>query len=159
MVSQGKNRIHGRQFWSSTGGNAAMDRNIEKILGAVTKLPLKYWKPGMFFVGAKDTELSLLTQGRFPAKQVKRKTHPVFSLERLPSNAGFKVCPCSSRTPYQQKRFRFIKKGCRLLHTYHLMDRNSYLVERLTFNIPSSVAFRLRFRGEVPDGCLKYRES
>jgi len=158
MVSQEKKLVSGEQFWSSKREDSAVDRNIEKILGAVTNLPLRYWKPHMFFTGAKDMELASLTQGHFPAKKIKRKTHPIFSLEQLPLNTGFRVCPCSSKMPFQQKGFRFIRKGCSLLHTGHVMDRNSYLIEKVIFNIPSSVAYRLRFRGEVPGKCLKNQE-
>jgi len=154
-----KNLVSGGRFWSSKKEDSAVDRSIEKILSAVTNLPLRYWKPHMFFTGARDIELASLTQGHFPVKQIKRKTHPIFSLEQLPLNTGFRVCPCSSKVPFQQKRFRFIRKGCRLLHTGHLMDRDSYLIEKVIFNIPSSVAFRLRFRGEVPEECVNYKES
>ena len=148
----------GNSIWTKKPQSDAIWKNIEQTLGAVNRLPLQYWKPNMFFVGAQDKTLSELTQGRFPAKQSKRKTHPVFSLEQLPFQTGFKVCPCSSRPPFQQNRCHYIKKGCRLKHTDHLMDRNSYLIEQVTFNIPSSVAFRLRFRGEVPDECVKRKE-
>lgn len=153
MKSQLKNE---NLIWTKNPSSDAIWKNIEQILGAVNRLPLQYWKPNMFFVGAQDKTLSELTQGRFPAKQSKRKTHPVFSLEQLPLKTGFKVCPCSSKPPSQQNRCRYIKKGCRLIYTGHLMDRNSYLVEKVVFNIPSSVAHRMRFRGRVPEECLKY---
>ena len=143
------------QLWASAKESSAIEENIQGILGAVTKLPLKYWKPGMFFVGAEDRELFELTGGRFPAKKITRKTHPIYSLKALPGNVGFKVCPCSSGAPFNQKTYRYISRDCRLAHTGHVMDRNSYLVDRGIFNIPRSVAIRLRFRGVVPCECLK----
>jgi hypothetical protein len=38
--------------------------------------------------------------------------------------------------------------GDPIFHTNYPMDRESFLVEKLGFNIPPSVAFRLRFRWE-----------
>jgi len=155
MAGQEGTLTDGRQLWASPGESSAIEGNIRRILGAVTKLPLKYWKPGMFFVGAGDRELYELTEGRFPGKPVNWKTHPIYSLKALPGNVGFKVCPCSSGAPFNQKTYRYISRDCRLAHTGHVMDRNSYLVERGIFNIPRSVAIRLRFRGVVPGECLK----
>jgi len=133
----------------------AVERNVEKVLGAVVHLPLRHWRPNMFFTGARDEELTELTQERFPKKPIKKKTHPIFSLKAIPANAGFSVCPCTSSRPYHPKNMRYVSKNCALLHTNYPMDRDSFLVEGIRFNIPPSVAFKLRFRGEVPVECLK----
>jgi len=108
----------------------------------------------MFFTGARDKDLTALTDGEFPRTTVSGKSHPVYSLEKLPDNVGVAVCPCTSKIPFGRGVFRYIRKGCRLRHTQHTMDRDSFLVEKVRFNIPRSVACELRFRGEVPDECL-----
>lgn len=133
---------------------ATADSTLETILGSVINLPLSYWRPGFFFVGADDNGLKKMTGNRFPEKLVTGKTHPVIALHPVSMNAGFGVCPCSSKIPFRQKRYRYIRKGCQLLHTRKVMDRNSYLIEHVRFNIPSSVASRLRFFGEVPESCI-----
>jgi len=143
---------NGGSFWSPKPPSQFSSRDIESILGAVIRLPLPYWQPRMFFLGARDKELLQLTERRFPVKP--KRSHPIFSLEALPDRVGFRVCPCSSRKPYDTRRYRFIEKGCTLLHTGNSMDRNSYLVEKVTFNIPPSVARALRFWGEVPGNCM-----
>lgn len=148
--------IDGREFWSSAvDAEDFLAEKVEAILPAVTHLPLRFWKPRMFFMGAEDRQLKELSEGRFPSHVVPRKTHPVFALRPLQGAPGFQVCPCSSQRPYRGKEFRYVTKGCRLLHTNHMMDRDSYLVETVRFNIPPRFAHRLRFRGEVPESCLK----
>ena len=139
-------------LWSEKPGHTAIKEGIGRVLGAVTHLPILYWKARMFFRGAKDRELLKLTGNRFPAKP--KKTHPVFSLKPLPHDVGFRVCPCSSKKPFDGSGDRFIRKGCQLLHTGHIMDRHSYLVEKCFFNIPRSMAWNLRFKGEVPEDCI-----
>ncbi|MBW1735827.1 MAG: hypothetical protein JRJ71_15835 [Deltaproteobacteria bacterium] len=109
----------------------------------------------MFFTGARDIELVGLTDGRFPATPRRRGSHPVFSLGRLPQNAGCAVCPCSSRRPYGRSEYLWIREGCTLLHTGYVMDRDSFIIKRLRFNIPAGIAYGLRFRGEVPDTCIE----
>ena len=146
---------HKVELWSESSNEDMLAENVEAVLGAVTHLPVKFWKPNMFFTGARDADLSDLTNGKFPKKLVSRKSHPVFSLRKLPQDIGFTVCPCTSSRPYGRDRFRWIRKGCTLSHTNHVMDRNSFLVEQIRFNILRSVAYRLRFRGEVPDRCVK----
>ncbi|MFH1351731.1 MAG: hypothetical protein ABII26_12480 [Pseudomonadota bacterium] len=148
-------QIIGKQIWEQAGEAEYPYKEIEAILGSVIRLPVKYWKPRMLFFGAEDRELLDLTSGRFPAGQVTKKKRPVFSIESLPQRSGFRVCPCSSQIPYRKKKYRYIEKDCQLMHTGHVTDRKSYLIEEVSFNIPPSVASRLRFYGEVPKECLK----
>ncbi len=107
----------------------------------------------MLFRGAPDSGLREAT-GVFPATfRSPQGTHPLFVLERLPG-LGHRVCPCSS------KRFgarRHIRAGCELAYTGRRMDRDSYLVESCTFNLPRTPAFLepLRFLGLVPPDCLE----
>ena len=145
----------GKKLWSSGLATMTADKNLDIILGSVVRLPLRNWRKNFFFTGAKDEEFLELTENKFPLKSVPNKRHPVFAIKSLPENAGFKVCPCSSKQPSKKREYRYIKKGCRLLYTNHLMDRHSYLVEEVSFNIPQSIACILRFRGEVPNNCIK----
>ncbi|MFP4350100.1 MAG: hypothetical protein ACLFQY_17540 [Desulfococcaceae bacterium] len=142
----------GSEFWSKRTLTA--DKHLSLVLGAATNLPLKYWQPHFYFTGAEDEKLAGITEGRFPATPIPKKTHPVFALKPLPDGAGCTVCPCSSRRPFDQAIYHFIRKGCRFLHTGFETDRNSYLVEQVRFNLPASVANRLHFRGEVPVECI-----
>lgn len=142
----------GSQFWSKRTVTA--QKNLSLILCAATNLPLPYWQPHFYFTGAEDERLSGITGGRFPGKPIPNKTHPIFALKPLPDGAGFTVCPCSSKKPYDQAIYHFIRKGCRFLHTGFKTDRNSYLIEKIRFNIPTSLASRLHFRGEAPVECI-----
>ena len=49
--------ITGKQLWSRSGEVEYPYKDIESILGAVTRLPVRYWKPRMLFYGARDREL------------------------------------------------------------------------------------------------------
>lgn len=156
MPKRKKGALLAQDFWSKEPKGDMVEENILQVLGAVSGLPLRYWKPKMIFSGAPDKTLSALTFGQFPKKVVPGKTHPVFSMRELPDRVGFSVCPCTSKKPFGQKAIRFIKKGCRLLHKNQFTDRDSYILDSLRFNMPASVAFRLRFRGGVPDKCIGY---
>lgn len=145
------------ELWSVPEASEKLMENVEAVLGAVTHLPIRFWKQSMFFSGARDKDLSIFTNGGFPRSTAPQKSHPVYTLQKLPQNVGFAVCPCSSNRPFNQGVFRYIRKGCKLLHTQHIMDRDSFLIDSIRFNIPRSKAYALRFRGEVPDRCIELR--
>lgn len=151
------NSLQPSSLWSSLPRTMTAERDLESILGVVTGLPLPYWKERMLFRGLRDKLAFRWTGGRFPAKR-SSGTHPVFAIKALPENTGFRVCPCSSKKPFNERIFRFIQKGCCLLHTGHTMDRHSYLVDKIRLNIPSSAASRLRFMGEVPEDCIRHEQ-
>ncbi len=154
-MSKKSNRLlSGKTFWANSKQSVSAEKNISLILGSVTRLPLKYWQSGFFFSGAGDSELLLSTCGKFPMTTAEGKTHPIFTLAPLPDNAGFRVCPCSSRRPFSARAYRWIKKGCRLEYTGHKMDKNSHLVDTIWFNIPCSMAGSVLFRGKVPGTCI-----
>ena len=146
-------------FWSSHPRRTALQDNIENVLGAVAHLPLKYWKSKMFFKGALDDDLADFTSGQFPARVVSGKFHPVFSLKPVPGRIGFVVCPCTSRKPRKSESYLYIIIGCELLHTKTRMDRNSYILREIQFPVPRSLAFALRFLGEVPERCLQSKDA
>ena len=147
--------LDAQTLWSSGPTTMTADNSLDIILGSVKRLPLKHWRQNFFFFGVRDEDFLELTGSEFPAKLVKNKSHPVFAIKPLPGSSGFNVCPCSSKKPIKRKEYRYIAKGCQLLHTGHTMDRHSYLVENITFNIPPAIAYSLWFRGEVPAECLK----
>ena len=154
----GSNALPPSIIWSFPSRTMTAQKDLEAILGSVAGLPLPYWKERMFFRGLPDRSALNLSGGRFPAGPI-RGTHPVFSLTPQPNGVGFKVCPCSSKKPYHQGKFRYIRKGCRLIYTGHTLDRNSYLVEKVQFNIPRSIAVELRFMGQVPEACIGHERS
>ncbi|MBW1963207.1 MAG: hypothetical protein JRH18_24130 [Deltaproteobacteria bacterium] len=155
MAKNGKQRFDGRSFWSDKTDTLTAEKDLDKILGSAVNLPLRYWKPGFLFFGASDHILFDLTEGMFPRKRALHGTHPVYSLKKLPDGVGFKVCPCSSKRPFSSSLYRYIRKGCRLRYTGYEMDRNSYLLEKLHFPIPSEMAMRIRFKGQVPERCIE----
>jgi hypothetical protein len=127
--------------------------DLTALGGAITRLPPRWWRERMFFHGARDLDLRVVT-GKFPATFRKdRHTHPIFVLKVL-GDLGHKVCPCSSKN---WGASRFIRKGCLLEVTGREQERNSYLVEWFTFNLPSDPAFTegLLFMGLVPETCLE----
>jgi hypothetical protein len=141
-------------LWSGGGRFAASHTGGYSNLTFNDPIPLRYWRPNYQFIGLSDYELFQLSRGAFPRK-VEPKTRPLHSLEGLPHNVAYKACPCSSKRPLDMRRVRFVREGCRLLHTNKVVDRNSYLIENVTLNIPSSMYRELRFRGEVPEDCIE----
>jgi len=129
--------------------------NLSAVLVNGAKLPLRFWRSRFYFTGAGDLEIFPLTGGRFPAKPISGKTHPIFVLEMLPNGAGSRVCPCSSKKPRNRRDKRSIREGCPFLYTGFVSDKRSYLIESITLNIPTSIAYSLRFRGEVPESCIE----
>lgn len=141
-------------LWSGGGRSIPLRPSDFFSLTYNNSIPLKYWQPGYQFIGLSDYKLYQLTRGAFPRK-LEIKTRPLHSLEGLPHNVAYKVCPCSSKRPFDMLKVRFVREGCRLLHTNHFVDRKSYLIENVTFNIPSSMYRELRFIGEVPEDCIE----
>lgn len=146
-------RLTAKSLWKSA---PIASKNMDLILGSLKNLHLRYWRDNFFFKGAPDSELIHLTKGFFPRDLIPYKTHPIFSLQKLPDYAGFRVCPCSTRKFYHRNAYRYLKKGCVLKHTGKTLDRDSRLVESIYFNIPQSFASRLRFFGEVPETCIAH---
>ena len=156
MATSKNANLSGKSLWKATPTAA---RNLDMVLGSVVNLPLAYWQDHFFFMGAEDARLFQLSDGEFPKKTKPGKTHPVFTLKALPNHVGYRVCPCSSRKPFDRYHYRYIKKGCRLRFTNHEMDRNSYLVENILLNLPPTIAIKLRFKGQVPNVCLMVKKK
>jgi hypothetical protein len=143
---------------SKTGGVTAKD-NLELVLTTDARIPLKLWRKNFWFKGANDESLHALTGGEFSREIVAGKTHPILALNTLEHGVGCSVCPCSSKKPYASASYRFIREGCTLRHTGHVMDRNSYLVDALAFLIPPRLAYELHFKGEVPQLCVEVADK
>jgi hypothetical protein len=129
--------------WKSKTGSLAADKKLELVLTTNAHIPLKLWRKNFWFSGAKDETLHALTGGEFSRKIVDGKTHPMLALNPLERGVGCSVCPCSSKKPHGAASFRFIRKGCTLRYTGHVMDRDSYMVDALSFSIPSALAYEL----------------
>jgi hypothetical protein len=148
------NRLTFQDLWGIRKKMPTAENDLDLILPSVTSLPLLYWRKNFFFKGMADTRLAEETQGHFPAIPKKQGTHPVFALKPVLNHIGFAVCPCSSQPQYSA--VPWIEKGARLLHTDHEMDRRSYLITHIRFNMPASVATQLRFQGEVRQGDIVF---
>ncbi len=146
--------ITSEQFWSGKSRTMTAKDDLDQILVSVVRLPIRFWRPKFFFTGARDDHLHGLTGGKFPHKIEPLKTHPVYAVEPLSGDAGFKVCPCSTKRPFDVQRIFYIRKGCRLRPNNFSFNSKSYILRHISFNIPPSVAYRLRFRGEVPEECI-----
>lgn len=142
-------------LWSRRPKSFTADKHLGFILGSVTRLPLKYWSKNYFFTSASDDMLHRLSEGNFPARRVPDKSHPILALKALPEGVGFQACPCTSRKPYGKTAYRYVRKNCLLDYTGYRMDRDSFLLEWLRLNLPASMALEVRFRGKVPDDCIK----
>lgn len=149
-----KKRNHRNSIWDSHPETATLPSppDLSCLGSGMKRLPPLYWEPQMFFQGALDLRLREAT-GVFPATlRPDRKTHPLFVLEAI-DGLGHRVCPCSSRNWAAR---RYIRQGCVLEYTGRVTDRNSYLVEACTFNMPLDPEFwqPLLFMGLVPTECL-----
>ena len=133
-------------LWGKSSPTMTADKDLDLILGSVTHLPVKYWRKNFFFKGGLNSTFKTMTQGKFPAGANTKGTHPVFALKPLAHGAGFEVCPCSSSA---WKKLTWINKGTQLLYTKEIMEKTSYLLEHIPFNIPASESIKLRFMGEV----------
>lgn len=151
-MSRRRGRPHGAAV---SALNTTLRRPDLTVLGnGIRSLPPGQWQDRMFFVGVADTDLRRHTGGEFPATlRPHMATHPVFVLQARP--AGHLVCPCSSRG--NRNANWYIRKGCCLEMTGHIMDRDSFIIERCVFTLPLDSRFsrKLRFQGIVPENCIQ----
>ena len=139
-------------IWGKPTGTMTAQTDIERILVDGARLPLAYWRSNFFFMGGLNRTLSTLTRGQFPAKADPDGTHPVFALHPVAGGAGFAACPCSTSG---RNSLKWVNRNTKLLHTGYLMERTSYILDRIRFNIPASEASKLRFKGEVPQSAIQ----
>jgi hypothetical protein len=148
------NQLTFQKLWGYRKKTPTAANDLDLILPSTISLPLAYWRKNFFFKGMTDNRLAEETRGDFPAIPKKKGTHPVFALKPVLNHIGFVVCPSSSQP--QHPRVPWIEKGTRLLHTDHEMNRRSYLITHIRFNMPASVATQLRFQGEVRQGDIVF---
>ena len=125
---------------------------LEEMGQGVLRMPFDLWEERFYFRGALNTALRDKT-GVFPARLGKAgETHPVYLLRGI-GNFGFQACPCTST---KQGGTRYVRQGCALEITNKKMDRDSYILEKMAFNLTADDAFRRRlvFLGRVPERCL-----
>jgi hypothetical protein len=154
MVKAGIGKTGYPSLWRGTSSVLPSSGSLYFGLTLNANIPLKFWRPNYRFLGLSDEKLYQISNGTFPRK-LEFKMRPIHSLEGLPYGVAFKVCPCSSKRPFDMHKVRFVREGCRLLHTNEVVDRNSYLVENVPLNIPSSIYRDIKFRGEVPVECIE----
>lgn len=154
MAKAGKVKSGYPSLWGGAASVPPPSRSIYFDLTLNATIPLKFWRPNYRFIGLGDERLYQLSNGTFP-RRLENKMRPIHSLESLPHGVAFKICPCSSKRPFDMKKVRFIREGSRLLHTNEVVDRNSYLVENVPLNIPSSMYRDIKFKGEVPEECIE----
>ncbi|MEJ5300487.1 MAG: hypothetical protein WHS38_05800 [Thermodesulforhabdaceae bacterium] len=125
-----------------------------EILGeSIKHLGVAHWTHRMMFAGFQDWLLRKYTR-TFPVTIKNKKSwHPIFVLKAYPSYAH-KVCPCTSK--YKPKT-PYIRAGCVLEHTGKTLTRTSFILEKLSFNIPedAKVIDELKYTGRVPEECIK----
>ncbi|MFW6180014.1 MAG: hypothetical protein ACOC43_16780 [Desulfohalobiaceae bacterium] len=143
-----------KNIWKSTPERGS-STDLSLLEGcSILDLPVSKWEQNMLFSAAKDKWLLQQTGGAFPAALRKDKsTHPIFVLQKL-GNMGCRICPCTSRP---NRGGRYIVQGCRLEITGRSTDRDSYILEQFSFNLPLNPAFKpkLPLMGKVPQTCIR----
>jgi hypothetical protein len=128
--------------------------DLDRLGDSIRYLPPAQWGERMLFSGARDQIMLQTTAGLFPRNPRQGlRTHPIFVL-RTVGNLGHRVCPCSSkRSPAR----RYIPQGTKLEITQRETDRDSYLVEDVTFTLPEDTEFRrhLFLQGRVPHAAIR----
>ena len=142
------------QLWE-TDPSPSDPPDILHVLTTSDTLPVRYWRHGFLFRGLFDETLHKLTLSKFPSKIVPFKRRPVFCLRVLTHQIGAEVSPCTTKK--QSGKTRFIHKGCILYHAGHYIEKDSYIIEKIRFKIPSYTAGRLKFLGEVPRSCIRVK--
>lgn len=151
-MTRNTSRLTFAAIWEKPPGTMTAQTDLERILVEGARLPLAHWRSNFFFMGGLNRTLSTLTRGQFPAKADPDGTHPVFALHPVAGGAGFAACPCSSSG---RNNLKWVNRNTKLLHTGYLMEKTSYIIDRIRFNIPASEASKLRFRGEVPQSAIQ----
>ena len=129
-------------IWEIPEQRPAVDFN--QLGAGITRIPPYLWQERMFFMGASDATLRLLTQ-EFPQKI--RGTHPLMILQAV-SRLAVNACPCTS----SPGPWTYIPRNTRLHITGRILDRISFVLEHLPFSIPRDEEFihSLCFWGQVP---------
>ncbi len=108
------------------------------------------WKENLRFTGMNNFDIGRLTEGGFTIRD-STGTHPVFILRKIERDS-FEFCPCSSQE-YNKDKASYIRKGAVTPPSRVPIDRNSYLLHSLSFNLNSTSreADRLALDGLVSE--------
>ncbi|NDY73839.1 hypothetical protein DO021_18915 [Desulfobacter hydrogenophilus] len=151
-MSETSSKLTFDSIWGKQRRTMTADTDLELVLVDGARLPLSLWRKHFFFKGGLNLTLKTLTRGIFPAKANPKGTHPIVALNPVAGGIGFSVCPCSS-SGYRHKTW--VDKGTSLFYTGHIMEKTTYFVDHIRFNIPASEAVKLRFKGEIPVNAIQ----
>lgn len=93
------------------------------------------WKENLLFSEMNNFDIGRLTSGRFIIRDSAR-THPVFLLRKIERDS-FTFCPCSSQE-YNSQNSSYIRKGAMTPPSRIPIDKNSYILHSLSFNLNGS---------------------
>lgn len=79
-----RSRLSAAAFWHTP---TAQD-DLPLVLTAGARLPLCLWRQNIFFKGAANEKLRILTEGKFPCRAPSAGTHPIFVLTALPQRVA-----------------------------------------------------------------------
>lgn len=94
------------------------------------------WEERLFFTQMRDSDISSMTSGQFPDSKKSYGTHPVFLLRTLELGV-FEFCPCSTKG-YNNDKASYIRQNSRTSPHGLRVDKNSYILHFLSFNLTST---------------------
>lgn len=94
------------------------------------------WEERLFFTEMKNSDIAGLASKLFGDPRRPYGTHPVFLLRRI-ELGSFKFCPCSTKD-YNKDKASYICQNSRTTPNGWRVDKNSYILHFLSFNLPST---------------------
>lgn len=94
------------------------------------------WEERLFFTQMKNTDIAEKTSGTFGDSRNPYGTHPVFLL-RMIGKGAFEFCPCSTKE-YNSGKASYIRQNSRTAPNGMRVDKNSYILHFLAFNLTST---------------------
>lgn len=109
------------------------------------------WEERLFFTEMRNSDLADMTSGQFQDSRKPYGTHPVFLLRRIEQGA-FEFCPCSTKD-YNSNKASYIRQNSRTSPNGMRVDKNSYILHFLSFNLTSScnIVDRMPLLGRVDE--------
>lgn len=109
------------------------------------------WEERLFFEDMMDKDISDMTSGEFRDPGKPNGTHPIFLL-RVVQRGMFRFCPCSTKE-YNGNRASYIRRNARTTPHGLRVERNSYILHFLSFNLASfdPLVDRLPLLGRVDE--------
>ena len=94
------------------------------------------WEERLFFTEMRNSDIADMTAGLFGDVRNPYGTHPVFLLRRI-ELGSFEFCPCSTKD-YNKDKASYIGQNSRTSPNGFRVDKNSYILHFLSFNLSSS---------------------